>query len=147
MLPGLRSECLYSEINHFETPCGSWAAFKLVKYLIEFTGNAQYGDWVELLLYNGIGAALPVKQNGEVMYFSRYNVNGAQKITMNPWSCCTGTYPLTVADYFNQIYYRNSNDIYINLYVSSIVEWLVEGNWCKLEQRTEFPTRKLAYLL
>lgn len=30
--------------NHFETQCGSWAAFKLSKYLISFTGDARYGD-------------------------------------------------------------------------------------------------------
>ena len=144
MLPGQRSECLHSENNHFETPCGSWAAFKLVKYLIGFTGDAQYGDWAEQLIYNGIGAALPVKPNGEVMYFSMYNIKGAQKVTMNPWSCCTGTYPQTVADYFNQIYYRELDDIYVNLYVSSTVDWSSDGIQFRLEQKTEFPVKDIS---
>lgn len=144
MLPGQRSECLHSETSHFETPCGSWAAFKLVKYLIGFTGDAQYGDWAEQLLYNGIGAALPVKSNGEVMYFSKYNINGAQKETMNPWSCCTGTYPLAVADYFNQIYYKDSDNVYVNLYVSSAVDWTPESVKCRLQQKTEFPVKEFS---
>ncbi len=39
----------------FETGCGSWAIFKLSRYLMSFTGQAKYGDWVEKMLYNGIG--------------------------------------------------------------------------------------------
>jgi uncharacterized protein len=31
----------------FETGCGSWAIFKLSRYLMSFTGQAKYGDWVE----------------------------------------------------------------------------------------------------
>ncbi|MEM8681639.1 MAG: beta-L-arabinofuranosidase domain-containing protein, partial [Planctomycetota bacterium] len=41
---------------HFETSCGSWAGFKLARYLMQFTGDAQYGDWMERLIYNGVGA-------------------------------------------------------------------------------------------
>jgi hypothetical protein len=40
-----------------EVPCGSWAGFKLSRYLINYTGEARYGDWIERLVYNGIGAA------------------------------------------------------------------------------------------
>ena len=52
----------------FETPCGCWAAFKLCGYLTQFTGAATYGDWVERLVYNGIGAALPMAElRGDVL--------------------------------------------------------------------------------
>ena len=50
---------LYYTSPTFETQCGSWAAFKMVRYLMTFTGDARYGDWVESLLYNGIGASIP----------------------------------------------------------------------------------------
>src|SRR5262249_57229229 len=33
--------------NSCETPCCSWAAFKLGRYLTQFTGEARYGDWME----------------------------------------------------------------------------------------------------
>jgi len=39
----------------------SWAGSKLTRYLMGFTGEARYGDWVETLLYNGIGATLLVQ--------------------------------------------------------------------------------------
>jgi len=33
--------------NTFETQCGSWATFKLGKYLISFTGDAVVGQSVQ----------------------------------------------------------------------------------------------------
>ena len=40
-----RSLDLYA--GHAEIPCGSWAAFKLSRYLMSFTGEARFGDWIE----------------------------------------------------------------------------------------------------
>ncbi|HEU5430362.1 MAG TPA: beta-L-arabinofuranosidase domain-containing protein, partial [Thermomicrobiales bacterium] len=48
-----RSLELYA--GHAEIPCGTWAAFKLSRALMGFTGEARFGDWIETLLYNGIG--------------------------------------------------------------------------------------------
>ena len=41
-------ECLENTANTFETQCGTWAGFKMVKHLLCATGEAKYGDWVEL---------------------------------------------------------------------------------------------------
>ena len=46
---------------HAEIPCGAWAAFKLCRYLIGFTGEARYGDWIETTLINALAASLPPK--------------------------------------------------------------------------------------
>jgi hypothetical protein len=51
-----------------EIPCGSWGAFKLSKYLLQFTAEARYGDWIERLLYNGIGAAPLLHADGTSFY-------------------------------------------------------------------------------
>lgn len=58
---GALGESLEIYSASFECPCCAWAAVKLAKYLMMFTGEARYGDWIERLLYNGIGAALPIK--------------------------------------------------------------------------------------
>ncbi len=50
-----RSLDLYA--GHAEIPCGSWAGFKLSRYLMGFTGEARFGDWIETMVYNAIGAA------------------------------------------------------------------------------------------
>ncbi len=146
MAPGQRAECLHSEDKHFETPCGSWAVLKLARYLTLCTGSASYADWVERLLYNGIGAALSLKANGEVMYFSDYSVRGARKTTSSPWSCCTGTYPQAVCDYGNHIYYHSGDGLFVSQFLSSTVEWKVHGRVVRVEQKGDFPVAPVTRL-
>lgn len=124
----------------FETGCGSWAAFKLTRYLIAFTGEARYGDWTERILCNGIGAALPVTPDGRTFYYSDYRVGGGMKVYYwDAWPCCSGTYLQAVADYPNLIYYRDATSLYVNLFVPSEVVWRRPGGDVKLVQETEYP--------
>jgi len=137
---GSLGESLFLQENTFETPCGSWAAFKLARYLMMFTGEAEYGDWIEKLLYNGIGAALPMGQDGKTFYYSDYRVNGGQKkYFRDTWTCCSGTYPLAITDYHNVIYFKDENSLYVNLFVPSAVEWNKSGQSIILTQDTNFP--------
>ncbi len=53
-------ERLENTANTFETQCGAWAGFKMAKHLLCATGEAKYGDWVERLVLNGIGASIPM---------------------------------------------------------------------------------------
>ena len=55
---------LLSTRNTFETQCGSWAIFKVGKYLLGFTGDARYGDWLERVAINGVGASIPTAPAG-----------------------------------------------------------------------------------
>jgi hypothetical protein len=126
--------------NSFETVCGSWAGFKLGRYLMRFTGEPKYGDWIEKLLYNGIGAALPIKPDGSNFYYSEYTFGGGRKAYAFPkWSCCSGTYPQAIADYHNVIYFRDRNGLYVNLYVPSDVSWGHDGKEVRVEQQTTYP--------
>ena len=113
--------------NTFETQCGSWAAFKLAKYLISFTGDARYGDWIERLVLNGIGASIPMTPDGRVFYYSDYNLHGGTKRNTDfGWSCCTGTRPQAVADYTDLVYFRDAETLYVNLFTPSTVVWKQE---------------------
>jgi hypothetical protein len=135
---GKRLETTWSS---FETPCGTWAAFKLARYLMIFTGESRYGDWMERLLYNGIGAALPMGPNGQTFYYSDYRLGGGRKIYHldGTWPCCSGTYPQVVADYHNIIYYHDPAGLYVNLFVPSSVTWNHDGKEITVEQLTSFP--------
>ncbi len=42
----------------------------MTRYLQEFTGEARFGDWMERLFYNGVGAALPITTGGKSFYYS-----------------------------------------------------------------------------
>ncbi len=123
-----------------EVPCGSWAGFKLSRYMLTYTGEARYGDWIERLVYNGIGAALPMKGNGETFYYGDYRIGSGTKYYLwDHWPCCSGTYIQAVADYPNLIYFHDQSGLYINLFVPSEITWRQSGQTVKLTQETKYP--------
>jgi DUF1680 family protein len=138
--PGPLANHLQDTHASFETQCGSWAAFKMCKYLIELTGDARYGDWIERLICNGIGASIPMTGDGRVFYYSDYNPAGAQKRNHDAgWTCCAGTRPMAVADYHDLIYFHTDDSLCVNLYTPSSVRWRVGGNDVTVRQTTRFP--------
>jgi hypothetical protein len=138
---------LESTHNSFETVCGTWAGFKLGRYLMRFTGEAKYGDWIERLLYNGIGAALAMKPDGSNFYYSEYTFGGGRKAyAFTKWSCCSGSYPQAIADYHNIVYLHNRDGLYVNLYVPSDVTWHRGENEIKVEQDTQYPDTDMTML-
>ena len=144
---GSLGKSLESEINTYETPCGSWAVFKLSRYLLQFTGEAKYGDWIEKMVCNGIGAALPMIGSGMTFYYSDYVLQGGRKTYFSDaWPCCSGTYLQDVTDYHNIIYFKDRDSLYVNLYASSEVTWNKEGEEIKLEQATGFPESEMTTL-
>jgi DUF1680 family protein len=131
---------LGTSANTFETQCGTWAGFKLVKHLITLTGDAKYGDWAERLLINGLGATIPMGADGRVMYYSNYNSSGGQKRNTDfGWSCCTGTRPQAVADVCDLVYFHDADSLYCNLFTPSHVIWQQGSTTVVVKQRTRFP--------
>jgi DUF1680 family protein len=131
---------LEGRYNTFETVCGSWAGFKLSRYLMQFTGEARFGDWIERLLYNGIGAALPITGAGKNFYYSDYRLAGGMKVyNWENFTCCSGTYIQNVVDYHNLIYFKHDNTLFVNLYIPSEVTWKHSGGEVKLVQETHYP--------
>jgi hypothetical protein len=160
---GTLGRSLEVESNSFETPCGSWAVFKLGRYLMEFTGEARYGDWIEKLVYNGIGAALPmadrtnpffddiwskhgwnggiqVADRGKTFYYADYRLGGSRKdYYYAGWPCCSGTYIQNIAEYHNLIYFKDSESLCVNLFVPSEVKWECGGTTIRVSQQTAYP--------
>lgn len=140
---GSLGRALETRSDTFETLCGSWAAFKLCRYLTQFTGEARYGDWIERLLYNGAGAALPLRPGGRNFYYSDYRTSGGIKTDYwENFTCCSGTYAQDMADYHNLIYYKDSAALYVNLYVPSEIRW----NDVSLVQETNYPETETSAL-
>ena len=137
---GALGDSLETYSASFECPCCSWAGFKVSKYLMMYTGEARYGDWIERLLYNGIGAALPIKDRGTHMYYMDYHLGSCLKYySRNAFTCCSGTYFQNIAEYSNLVYFRGSNALYVNLYLPSEVEWKGAAGTVKLTQSTKYP--------
>ncbi len=126
--------------NSFETQCGCFAVFKLCKYLLMITGEGRYADWTERLVYNGIAATIPMSPDGRVFYYSDYCALGAVKRNHGfGWSCCTGTRPMALADLYDLVYFHTTEDLYVNLYVPSTLNWKRGDDTVTIRQVTRFP--------
>jgi len=137
---GTLGRALEMRSDSAEIPCGSWAGFKISRYLQTYTGEAKFADWMETLLYNGIGAALPVQPDGKTFYYADYRLGAGTKLYhWDEWPCCSGTYIQTVADYHNVIYLRNEDGLFVNLYVPSEATWNHAGQTVTVRQETNFP--------
>ncbi len=140
---GSLGRALETRSDTFETLCGSWAGFKLTRYLMQFSGEARYGDWMERLFYNGSGAALPLRPGGRNFYYSDYRTSGGIKTDYwENFTCCSGTYIQDMADYHNLIYYKDAASLYVNLYVPSEVTW----DGISLSQETGYPETETSTL-
>jgi DUF1680 family protein len=128
-------ESLASTHNHFETPCGSYAHFKLARYLMGFSADPQYGQSLERMLYNGILSAKAPQPDGHAFYYSDYHAHAHKTYHPDRWPCCSGTYPQVIADYLISMYFHDEQGIYVNLYAPSEVKW----NDLTLTQSTDYP--------
>lgn len=122
----------------FETPCGSYGHFKIVRYLMRITGDSRYGDSMEKVLYNTILGAEPLQPSGFSFYYSDYNNNGATVYYPEQWPCCSGTFPQVTADYGISSYFRSRDGVYVNLFVPSRLNFQQGGRFT-LEQQTNYP--------
>ncbi len=125
--------------DHFETPCCFYAHAKLARYLMGFTGDAQYGDGLERVLLNTVLGALDPDDEGGYFYYSDYQAHARKGYYQRKWPCCAGTLIQSVADYPLDIYFQDARGICINLYAGSEVRWKASGVPVKLTQKTAYP--------
>jgi hypothetical protein len=125
--------------HSFETPCGSYAHFKITRYLMRVTRDARYGDSMERVMYNTVLGAKPLQLDGDNFYYSDYNFDGKRVYHDGRWACCSGTLPQVAADYRINVYLREPQAVYVNLYVPSTVRWTEDGTAWALTQTGNYP--------
>jgi len=123
----------------FETPCGSYAHFKLTRYLLRVTRDSRYGDSMERVMYNTVLGSLPLEADGRTYYYSDYNFKGRKVSHEQRWACCSGTLPQVAADYRINTYFRDARGVYVNLYIPSTLKWIQSGAQVELTQTSEYP--------
>jgi len=123
----------------FETPCGAYGHFKIARYLLRTTKDAQYGDTMERVLFNTILGAWPIQADGTSFYYSDYATTGRKVWYGNKWPCCSGTFPQLAADYHISTYLRSADGVYVNLFTPSNVRWTEGAAKCALTQQTSYP--------
>jgi hypothetical protein len=125
--------------SSFETPCGSYAHFKLTRYLLRVTRDSRYGDSMERVMYNTVLGSLPLEADGRTYYYSDYNFKGRKVYHKERWACCAGTLPQVAADYRINTYFRDGRGVYVNLYIPSTLKWVQSGAQIELTQKSEYP--------
>jgi DUF1680 family protein len=132
-------ESLAASHSSFETPCGSYAHFKLTRYLLRVTRDSRYGDSMERVMYNTVLGARPMHADGRAFYYADYNFSGRKVYSQHRFPCCSGTLPQVAADYGINAYFRDARGVYVNLYLPSGVRWLQGTARCSLRQGGEYP--------
>lgn len=118
--------------------CCQHNMLKLTRALFLADPNAEYADYYERSLYNGILASQD-PDSGMVTYFQGARP-GYMKLYSTPvdsfW-CCTGTGMENHAKYRDSIYFHDRDALYVNLFIPSKVAWTEKG--ATLIQTTAFP--------
>ncbi|MCI4591064.1 glycoside hydrolase family 127 protein [Sphingobium sp. BYY-5] len=118
--------------------CCQHNMLKLARLLFMQDPQADYADYYERTLYNGILASQD-PDSGMATYFQGAQP-GYMKLYHTPedsfW-CCTGTGMENHVKYRDSIYFHDAKSIYVNLFVPSSVAWKEKG--AELIQRTTFP--------
>jgi len=136
---GELEESLTKTHSSFETPCGSYAHFKLTRYLLRVTRESLYGDSMERVMYNTVLGAKPLLADGSAFYYSDYNFRGRKVYHNARWPCCSGTIPQVAADYRINTYLGSADGVYVNLYIPSTLRWTQGGTQVSLTQASAYP--------
>ncbi len=118
--------------------CCTYNMLKLSRHLFCEEASPRVADYYERALYNHI-LAQQDPESGMVCYFLPL-LSGAYKVYSTPeqsfW-CCVGSGFESHSKYAEAIYYHNNNELLVNLFIPSVLDWKEKG--LKLTQRTEFP--------
>jgi len=123
--------------NTTET-CNTYNMLKLTRHLFGLDPQAEYADYYERALFNHILASQN-PETGMMCYYvplrsgSRRNYNGVN----DSFWCCTGTGVENHAKYVDSIVFHEDNDLFVNLFIASEVNWKTKG--LKVRQETKFP--------
>jgi hypothetical protein len=131
--------------NTTET-CNTYNMLKLTRHLFCWNPKAEYADYYERALYNHILASQN-PETGMMCYYvplrsgSRRNFNTPNE---SFW-CCTGTGVENHAKYGDSIYFHNDQELYVNLFIASQLDWKAKG--IKIQQETKYPDEESSKLV
>lgn len=121
--------------------CCTYNMLKLARHLFCCDADPKTADFYERALYNHILAQQDT-ESGMVCYFLPM-LTGAYKVFSTPeqsfW-CCVGSGFESQAKYAESIYFKGDDELFVNLFIPSEVNWAEKG--LKVKQTTEFPNEE-----
>lgn len=125
------------ESNQGPETCNTYNMLRLTRLLFMSNPTVKYIDYYERALYNHILSSQ--HPGGGFVYFTpmrprHYRVYSQPQESF--W-CCVGSGLENHAKYGELIYAHNKEDIYVNLFIASTLEWKARA--ITLHQQTQFP--------
>lgn len=126
--------------------CNTYNMLKLTKEIFLTDGQLKYMDYYERALYNHILSSQHPETGGFVYYTSmrpgHYRVYSQPQDCM--W-CCVGSGMENHGKYGELIYSHSKNDLFVNLFISSRLNWIEKG--LIIAQQTNFPDEETTQLV
>ncbi|NWF89576.1 MAG: glycoside hydrolase family 127 protein [Ignavibacteriaceae bacterium] len=119
--------------------CCTYNMLKLTSHLYSLDPKLEYADYYERALFNGIMGTQHPEVGGAFMYYVPM-LPGAWRMYCAPeesYVCCSGTGIESFSKFGDNIYFHNENSLYVNLFISSQVNWKEKN--LTLIQKTNFP--------
>jgi uncharacterized protein len=126
--------------------CCVYNMLKLTRHLYGWSGDPRYFDYYERVLLNHrLGTIRP--QTGATQYYlshapGAWRTFGSED---NSFWCCTGSGIEEYSKLNDSIYWRDSEGIYVNLFIASTLSWAEKG--FHLRQETTFPEQASTALI
>ena len=117
--------------------CNVYNMLKLSAHLFAWEPSIKVADYYERALFNHI-LSTQHPETGQVIYNLSLEMGGHKHYQNPEWfTCCVGTGMETHSKYGSHIYFHNDEELYINQYIASTLDWKEKG--MVLTQSTQFP--------
>lgn len=122
--------------------CCTYNMLRLTSHLFEWTADPVYADYYERALYNGIMGTQHPEKEGAFMYYVPMR-SGLFRYYCDPensYVCCSGTGMESFAKFTGTIYYHDSVNLFVNLFIPSQLTWKDKG--LVMVQKTDYPAEE-----
>ncbi len=119
--------------------CNTYNMLKLTSHLFCWEPKAEYADFYERALLNGILGTQHPKEGGTAMYYvpMRPGLFRAYSEPYDSYFCCSGTGIESYSKFNNCIYFHHENKLWVNQFIASELTWKEKG--VVLVQDTKYP--------
>ncbi len=126
--------------------CNTYNMLRLTEHLFAWQPQVEYADYYERALYNHILASQEPDQ-GMFTYFMSLKPGHFRTYSTphDSFWCCVGSGMENHTRYGEAIYFRGKDELYVNLFIASTVNWRERG--IVLEQRTDYPRSNTTQLV
>jgi uncharacterized protein len=122
--------------------CCTYNMLRLTEHLFSWSPNVRFFDYYERALFSGILPTYHPSVGGAIMYYVPMK-GGLFKMFGIPDSsyfCCNGSGIESFAKLGSNVYYKDENTVFINLFISSEAMWTEKG--VTFTQETKFPEQE-----